>query len=218
MIIAFAGKKGSGKDESAIALIDRHKFIRIGLADKLKDITAKVLQIHRPDMDDPYLKEKLFTKPIRITSSSIHDIFEILEDDGFVVTEDNYRVVCHEFAYKPLVSIRDVLQVVGTDIIRTYVDDAVWLKYFEKATLNTKANIVCTDARFPNERKFLKEKGATLILIQREGLESTDTHVSENLLGDPSEYDVVIQNNSTKTGLHSSVSLWYTVQRDIFKG
>lgn len=218
MIIAFSGKAHHGKDTAAEALIDRHKFIRIGLADKLKDITAKVFGLSRTDMDDPNQKEKIFHIPIRITPHHISDLFEILEDDGFVVTEDAYREVCHTFVGRPLTSIRHTLQLIGTDVIRNYVDDEVWLKYFEKATANTNANIVISDARFPNERKFLKDRGATLILIQREGLTSTDTHVSENLLGEEKEYDVVIQNNSTITGLHSSVSLWYTVKRDIFQG
>lgn len=217
MIIAFAGKKGSGKDESAIALIDRHKFIRIGLADKLKDITAKVLGISRIDMDNPDLKEKIFHIPIRITEHHIHNLFEILEDDGFVVTEDNYREVCHTFVGRPLTSIRHTLQMVGTDIIRNYVDDAVWLKYFEKATLNTKANICVSDARFPNERKFLKDLGAILVLVKRNGLVSADSHVSENLLGEDKDYDIILNNNACITSLHADISLWYTIKRDSFR-
>lgn len=217
MIIAFAGKKFAGKDVAAEALIDRHKFKRIGLADKLKDITADVFQIDRTAMDNPDLKEKPFSKPIEIRSSHIHDLFEILEEDGFFVSEDAYRAVCHEFCAKPLTSLRNALQVVDTDICRNYIADDIWLQYFAKATANETGDIVVTDARFPNERKFLRDRGAILCLLNRPSIESTDTHVSENLLGTFDDYDIVINNVGNITQLQSSVSTWWTFRRDAIK-
>src|SRR5574343_162764 len=127
MLLALAGKKFSGKDTAAQGLIDRHKFIKIGLADKLKDICSEVFKINRLDMDDQELKEKEFSFVLRINSSHINDLFSILESDGFVITEDNYRTVCYNFCHLPVKSIRQLLQVVGTDICRTYVSDSIWL-------------------------------------------------------------------------------------------
>ena len=50
MLISFSGQKCSGKDTAAEALISRHGFKRIGLADKLKEIMSRVTGIPLEDM------------------------------------------------------------------------------------------------------------------------------------------------------------------------
>jgi len=214
MIVAFSGRKFSGKDTAAEALINRHKFVRIGIADKLKDICAKVFEIHRPNMDDPSIKELPFNHPIRITPSHIHDVFEHLEDSGFVITEDAWRSACNEVVNRKLISIRDCLQVIGTDLCRRYVDDNIWLKYISKTVTDSKKNFVITDARFRNERQFFKELGAVLVLVKRKSLKNTptDSHISENELGSEDEYDVIINNDACKNQLQSSISMWYILR------
>lgn len=214
MIIALAGKKGAGKDTAAEGLIDRHKFVRIALADKLKDICSSVFEINRKDMDDPVLKEQEFKRPITVETKHIYKLFTILEEDGFVVTEDNFRTVCDIFCNIQVKSIRSLLQIVGTDICRKYVSDDIWLTYFQKKACDISNPIVVTDARFPNERNFLKSIGATLILIKRIGITNTDSHVSENLIGEDSEYDVLINNSSDKITLQSDIAMWYTLMKD----
>jgi hypothetical protein len=215
MIIAISGKKLSGKDTAALGLIERHKFVRISFADKLKDICSKVFNIPREDLDDPIKKEASFTRPILIGHNHIYMLLDILEDDGFFISENSYRAISHEFINKQLNSLRQLMQVVGTDIIRNYVDNEVWLKYLKKTMDKTNSdNFVIADARLRNEREFLKSLGAILILIKRNGLVSTDTHSSENDLGNESDYDVVIDNNKSIIELQSGISLWWTFKRD----
>jgi hypothetical protein len=218
MIVAFGGRKFSGKDTAAEALIDRHKFVRIALADKLKDICAKVFDIYRSDMDNPDLKEKPFSIPILIRSSHINDLLDQLEDDGFIITENMWSVICHEFVGKKLLSIRECLQIVGTDICRNYIADDMWLQYVSKVLDKESRDVVITDARYKNERDFLKSKGAILVLVKRKSLENkttqTDLHISENQLGDESEYDVIVNNDSCKTQLQSSMSIWFILRNN----
>ena len=57
MIICFSGWKGSGKDECAKYLIERHNAIRVALADPLKDSVAQEFGINRASLDDPKRKE-----------------------------------------------------------------------------------------------------------------------------------------------------------------
>jgi hypothetical protein len=144
---------------------------------------------------------------------------EILEDDGFFISEDVYRAITHDFVGKRLTSIRDCLQVVGTDICRVYVDDGIWLSYIAKQVSDGNKNFVVTDARYKNERDFLRSIGAFLVLIKRKSLDKMekDTHISENDLGDDSEYDVVVNNDSCKNHLQSSMAMWYLLKKNGIK-
>ena len=212
MIIAFSGNKFAGKDTAAEILIKRHGFKRIGLADKLKDICSEVFEISRFAMDNPYLKETRFDTPVTISIENIEALLKGVQKDGFEFDYGKvFGDVCKNFSGKNLTSIRDMLQTVGTDILRTFVKDDIWLEYIKKQ-ITQDSNIVITDARFKNEREYLKNIGAVLILIKRQGYESKSTHVSENQLGEESDYDVVVHNETTIHALQSSVWMWYNIK------
>jgi hypothetical protein len=215
VIIAFSGIKFSGKDTAAEGLIRFHKFKRIGLADKLKDICSEVFNISRHDMDNPEMKESLFETAISLGPTHIDSLLKTLLRDGYDFEFDDTReFLCKNFMDKKLTSIREVLQVVGTDICRTYVKDDIWLEYIKNTIINYNGNIVVTDARFKNERDFLRTIGAVTILVIRPGYENKSSHVSENQLGTEDEYDVIVNNNSSIVELQSNIALWYTVKRD----
>jgi dephospho-CoA kinase len=218
MIIAIGGKRGSGKDASAESLIKRHGFIRIALADKLKDLCSEVTSISRTDMDDPILKDQPFKTPFILFSSHLQYLLDLVEYDGFKVTEEAYKAIFKEFNNKPILSIRHLLQTVGTDILRTHVSDTIWLEYFRQETKEVHSNIIVTDARFKNERDYLKSLGAILILVRRPNVAdatrilATELHISENQLGEEAEYDVIINNVTCVNGLQSDISMWYTTK------
>lgn len=214
MIISISGKAQHGKDSAAEGLINRHKFIRIGLADKLKDMCSSLFNIKREDMDNPDLKEKLFDTPKIFNNTVINNLISMLEGEDVITADSNIAAIFIEQSGTELKSIRHILQFVGTDVCRTYIADDIWLQLIFNKISNTDKNIVVPDARFPNERKFLKDIGAAIILIKRPELVSIDSHASENLLGNELDYDVVITNNSSVTNLQSSISLWYTIKRD----
>jgi hypothetical protein len=217
MIIAFSGVKFAGKDTAAEGLIRSYGFKRIGLADKLKDICSHVFGVPRQDMDNPMLKEVSFDTPISITNTNIVDLLETIFNDGFSFDlEKTTLEVCKNFYGKILTSIRDMLQTIGTDLCRTYIQDDIWLAYVKNSISNSNTPIVITDARFQNERDYLKSLGAILVLVKRPGCESSSTHISENQLGKESDYDVVIYNDNTAYGLQSSICTWYSVKHHEF--
>lgn len=211
MLISFSGKRGSGKDSSAEALISRYGFKRIGLADKLKEICSTVFSIPLADMHNPDKKELLFPTPLIVGSNHIEHLIDILEEDGFAVSDEASRKL-YKFVDLQMNSIRHLLQFFGSDVCRNCVADDMWLVYFGKEVKDTSLNVVVTDARFANERAFFKKLGATLILVVRPELEATDSHISENDLGVEADYDVVVKNVSTKIALHSDISMWYTIK------
>lgn len=213
MIVAFSGRKFAGKDTAAEALIKYYKFKRIGLADKLKDICSDVFTIPREDMDNPDLKEKTFPIPISVTPIHIDTLLRTLQRDGYTFNYDEkYETIFKSFQGTALKSIRDMLQVIGTDICRTYIKDDIWLDYIQDFVKGGNGDIVITDARFKNERDYLKKIGAILVLVKRPGLENTSTHISENQLGEDIDYDVIVTNSDTITAMQSEISMWYTVK------
>lgn len=215
MIIAFSGAKFAGKDTAAEALIRSHGFKRIGLADKLKDICAEVFDIERIQMDIPELKEAILNDQKEINIIRIDHLLRTIARDGFDFNyEKTHEQVCKNFLGRNLTSIRDVLQTVGTDICRTYIKDDIWLAYVHDTIKNFNGDVVITDARFRNERHFLRELGATLILVKRPGFEAKDTHISENQLGDENDYDVVVTNSASISGLQSDIRMWFSIMKD----
>lgn len=218
MIVSFSGVKFSGKDTAAEGLIRSYKFRRVGLADRLKDICSNVFEISRKDMDDPAKKEVTFKDPIYITTDHVLHLLDILRNDKFLFDfEVTCKEICKNFIGKFLTSIRDMLQTVGTDICRTYIKDDIWLDYIKTTVSNSTSDIVVTDARFKNERDYLKELGAVLILVKRPGMQSNSTHISENQLGNENDYDVIINNCDTIQALQSDVCMWFTVMKDVIK-
>ena len=216
MIVAFSGRKFAGKDSTAEGLIRFHNFRRIGLADRLKDICSHVFEIPRADMDDPSKKELPFHIPISINPDHIKHLLELLQYDEFLFNFETKCIdICKNFIGKNLTSIRDMLQTVGTDILRTYIQDDIWLEYVRSSIEQTDGDVVITDARFKNERDYLKSIGAVLILVKRDSLgESTESHISENQLGTDSDYDVIVYNKDTLTALQSDIAMWYTMSKD----
>jgi hypothetical protein len=210
MILAFSGNKFVGKDTAAEIFIRKEGFKRIGLADKLKDICSEVFEIPREDMDNPSKKECIFKTEITITSGKVDSLLGRIARDGFKFDfETKFTDICKNFNGKNLTSIRDMLQTVGTDICRTFIKDDIWLEYVKKE-IQLFPKVVITDARFKNEREYLKNIGAILILVKRPGYENKSQHISENQLGLEDEYDIIVNNDQTIQTLQSSMLLWYS--------
>ena len=68
---------------------------------------------------------------------------------------------------------------------------------------NKDNNIIITDLRFKHEYNMLKEKGAFLIKVTRNSLQSTSNHISEVDLDNLEEdaFDFIIENDSSKEDL-----------------
>ncbi len=213
MIIAFSGAKFAGKDTAAEILIKGFGFKRIGLADKLKDICSEVFEMPREDMDNPEKKESPFANRVSITIEHIDSLLRTMQRDGFEFDQEKvFQDVLQNFQGRILTSIRDMLQTIGTDICRTYVADDIWLQYVAGEVKNPYEKFVITDARFKNERDFFKKLGATLVLIKRNSVQNNSTHISENQLGEDSDYDVIMTNNETIYALQQSVQMWYQLK------
>jgi len=213
-LIVFAGKKGSGKDSAAEALMERYKFTRIAMADPLKEMCSEVFKIPMINFHDRVLKEKLFDEPIVIDYLDIDEIRKWLTSKGIDITYE-MREAMEEIGHNhKIYSIRGLLVFVGTDLIRHNVNPDVWLNLALDKIKDTEKHVVVTDARFENERRALKQIGGVICLVKRPGLMDESTHETENSLGDEDSYDVIFDNVGTLNAFQSNVTMWLTLRRD----
>ncbi|WNA15915.1 putative deoxynucleoside monophosphate kinase [Xanthomonas phage XaC1] len=138
-IIAINGTIGSGKDTFAKTFIT-NGFTRMSFAETLKDAVAAIFGWDREMLEGS-------TEESRKIRESV---------DEFWSAELGYEI-----------TPRYVLQHLGTDILREYFCDDLWILSLKRKLLQTKGNVIITDCRFPNEVEMLRKMNATIIEVQR---------------------------------------------------
>jgi hypothetical protein len=202
MIIGIGGEKGSGKDTAAQVLIDKHGFTRTAFADPLKQLISKALGIDLLYFYDRHLKDKDFDQPRIISIKEIRNICDLCGASPTVFKE---LCMFNWSANSP----RELMQIIGTEMVRNFVDHLYWVKQTMKQVNNGKRWVI-TDMRMSNERQAVAQLGGSLLRIINPSIEKTDQHKSETDLGSIDEYDQVVYNDSTIAVLHARVEglLW----------
>jgi len=107
-------------------------------------------------------------------------------------------------------TIRQVLQVVGTDWFRGLWEDC-WINAWKRQVAESDADVILVpDVRFPNELKAVQEMGGFVIRLMRAPFADQDQHSSETALDDwegrgcigepkPGEVFDYVYDNRTKT-------------------
>lgn len=170
MIIGLIGLAGSGKTTAANFLAKELNGIQHSFASKLKDTCSSVFNIPRENFENRMAKEDLHNDKYILMS----DIIKIFESYG--IDANNTRLL--PMAGTAYNSNRQLLQIVGTDILRAH-DPEIHTKSIK--IVPGQVNIV-VDVRFGNEAKFLDEQGAFLLYINGKKLASNitnETHESE---------------------------------------
>lgn len=182
MIISLSGRKKSGKTTLAKEAINRG-FIKISFADKLKKIISDVLSCPIDELYDQYLKEKKYNKPIYWKDIKIK-----LENILKIKTPNDLE-------NKTLESHRDVLQFVGTEVLRK-IDPEFHVNSL-KEIIEPNKNYILDDTRFLNELNMLTRLGADCIFTIRPYYEEYSNHTSETELS-RKYFERIILNNQSK--------------------
>lgn len=164
MVITISGRKQSGKTELANICV-KHGFIKLAIADSLKNLVCILLGVNREHLN--INKES----PLKFKASEEH--CEILSEHLPIELED----IRNLFLNREFVSIRELLQYLGTDIIRLWCPN--W--HIDKllSLLDKEHNYVIDDVRFPNEKQALDSIGAESFFIIRPGWYEYSNHSSE---------------------------------------
>ena len=143
-IIALTGLKGSGKDTTADYIIKNYSnWEKDSFAAVLKDITSVLFGWDRKMLAG-----------------------ETVEDRAKREEKDEYW--SKKFGRD--ITPRNMLQFLGTDVLRTHLHEDIWVNALERKILNTDKNIIITDCRFKNEIDMLRQLGGLVIRIEREPL------------------------------------------------
>ena len=204
-VIAIAGRALAGKDTFARLLMKADPaFSNIALADNLKVLCQIVFGLPPWLTDTQEGKMTQLVPSIEITKRDAWKIIQFMELTHKTQlcdkADNDFDFVMRQLPMT-ITSPRQLLQFVGTEICRalisTYHMDVLLRKI--SGPYATDRIWLVTDCRFPNERRgFVQQAQTKTVLIDRASAAAkTDTHASENGLGESSEYDFVINNNGT---------------------
>lgn len=178
-IVGLIGKKRSGKDTFAGALIDAFSFTRVAFADPVRQAALDL---------DPYVGRPAL--PGQLAPQREIRLSDVIDSIGWEAAKD----------YVP--EVRRILENFGTNSIRK-LDPDFWVRMAVEKIQATDGPVVVTDVRFPNEADKIRELGGYVVRIVRPGFESAPgAHICETAL-DGYEADVTFYNDSTIEALHS---------------
>ncbi len=179
--VALMGRAGAGKDTVAARLVKRHAFVRVAVADPVRDLAAALDPVvgYEPTGFGPL--------PIRLS--------DILRREGWDQAKQRPEV-------------RRTLQRLGQGVREQ--DEHYWLRA-ALAKLDVadrwRVPVVVTDVRYANEADALRSRGALMVRIERPGATAggeAARHVSEREL-EAYPADVTIPNGGTLADLHALV-------------
>jgi len=211
IVVGFAGTAKVGKDSSAVVLKQKG-FEHLSFARPLKELCSRIFPVTYEMFDSQEYKDKVWKFPIIMNLEKIDKLLIELNKHEFISNEKQ-TAIAHKLVGKAFHTPRQILQCIGSDIVRDMLDSDFWCKVLKNEMI--RKDVVITDVRFPNERKTIKEANGVLILVKRPGFEGSN-HISDKLLGDESEYDYIINNDGTLEDLHRKVeSLYVQIENKI---
>ena len=167
-----------------------------GLARSGKDTAASFLATEKD------FKVIRFADPVKAVCSQLYGIplyhFVLGDRSGY----DEYWQMTY----------REMLQKVGTDLIRNHLDTDFWVKRAAHTLSIIKDSlIVIPDVRFENEAAWIRQQGGVIIRLVRSkaGLpDELGRHVSESEIAHNNK-DFIVENNSTVEYLYTNIEAIY---------
>jgi len=195
--IAFFGKKQTGKDTASriIASYIGPSTRIFHFADNLKKVAVNMLGLPEDLVYGDDRDKNTYTK---FTWGRLPDIV---------------RTRYKKQAWEPM-TIRHVLQVIGSDIFRDLFDPDVHVRAcFRDIEKSNCSAALIADGRFPNELEAAQQYGLKVVLVTRNQEPRTDIHQSETALDrfPESFYDYVIDNSGTREDFQAS--LWDLIEK-----
>ena len=166
MILGFSGRMRSGKTELA-NICEKYGYEKLYFALPLKQLCADLLDISIDALNDAK------NKGIDIGITMGDDMCEILSEE----TEIPLDIVKEKCNGKVLNTVREMLQFIGTDLIREY--NTNWHVNRIREMISPSKNYVIDDVRFPNELDLIKELGGDCWFVIRPRIDNVSNHESE---------------------------------------
>lgn len=166
-IISFSGRIGAGKSVLA-KICEENGFEKLYFAMPLKKLVADLIHVNVDEINDlkNVDKEYSFNKlDYLFISKETHIPFNIVEEE---MSKVEFRTV------------RQLLQFIGTDLIRKY--NVNWHVNKIRGLIDNEKNYVFDDVRFTNELNLIRELGGDAWFIVRPKIDNVSNHESETTL------------------------------------
>lgn len=195
-IITLSGSKGSGKTTALNTIQGEYvEAFEVMLAAKIKQTCADLLGLPTMMFENQQFKNRDLAIPVCIVPTLLANIFDAYGYSRDLVIDPLHRRHVGKMLYTP----REVMQYVGTEILRGLDPDIHLKTAWEKAP--KKGIMVVTDVRFPNELQFFKDKPEESLHLYISNLraesQNQDTHASENHLKTLKKQCKIVYNDST---------------------
>lgn len=222
-LIAISGVRYSGKDEVAkilqyclsvpkifrqywlyklIGKIIPKKWKIIAFADPLKKMLAILLNISVEKFND-----RAFKEDVCIDLNTLDYSLSAFTKDKHLLSDSKFTKMTKELNLDILnydLTIRQLMQYFGTNVIRTFFGENVWIN----STLrHASRRTIISDCRFINEAQAIKDKDGTIIYVERPGI-GFGQHQSEKEMWQMLKkgiYDQVITNDGNLEDLFNKI-------------
>lgn len=225
-IIVISGLKNSGKDTVADMLqyclsvpepfrkywMYRHyryafnsTYEKVAFADSLKDTLSVLFGIPVEKFYERDFKEHFYIKGLEITDTPDN----ILDEDSFIkmLNKKDFSFLKTHF-----ITIRQLLQCFGTEIVRGLFGNAFWA---ERAMKHNFDKMIITDLRFKVELDAVRKRNGLVLYIDNPNC-IPEQHASESEvleMKDNHDFDFIIENNGTLEDLFNKIVKWMELQQ-----
>lgn len=178
-IIGLCGRCYSGKTELA-NVCQKLGYEKLSFATPLKELIAKILNTTIDGVNQ--------LKNVEINFTFSTNTINIIHNE----TQIPINIIEEKISDKVFKNSRELLQIIGTDLIREYNNDWHVNKLKEKININKK--YIFDDVRFPNEKKMIEDLGGDTWFIIRPDLSKISNHISETSLNWKDFKNIIINN------------------------
>ena len=157
-VVGLCGLIGAGKDTAGDIFV-KYGYVRISFASVLKDIVAMMFGWDRQMVEGSNPESRVQRDVVDVYWSAV---------------------------FKRDITPRNMLQTMGTEIMRDHLHTDIWVKIIEKRIRDKTYGdkVVLTDTRFPNECQMVHELGGQVVRIVRGPTPSWETQLEQTSLKD----------------------------------
>ena len=179
------------------ALIPKKKSYKtIAFADPIKEMLSSLLNMDRWEFESRNIKENCIVclKNLSKIYTNGYDIeaYSLLSDSKFSKIAKEWNP---ELSKQYYLSIRQVMQLFGTEIMRNTIDDKIWINCVLNRSYNQ--NLIISDLRFITEYEEIKNRNGFIIYIDRgltPGLHKSESEMQTLL--NQNKFDLIIDNKN----------------------
>lgn len=172
-ILGICGRKESGKSLLSGVLVEKYGYVKFTFDNAIKTLICKLLNIDRSTL------EILKNEPKTLDFVPNDEVCSFISEQ----TEIPNEIVLSFFKKYQTFTMRELLQKMGTELIRAYNKDwhvnKVKNNIINLLNENKDANIIVDDVRFPNELEMLKSFSAELFFVIRPSNFKVTNHESD---------------------------------------